>query len=447
LIAMQLGRLIANTRYSDLPADVVDTVKARLLDYLGIAVAGYRLGAYRPILNTLWQPGGCTVLCDGRLISIRDAVVVNGFMAHSSWYEDGSRVTGGHPSTSVLPALLALAEQRGSAGKDIITAIVVGYECFNRIGIPMYPATVRRGFQPTALLAPPAAAAACAKIMNLDAKKISQAINIAAPLGAGLKSAFKEAATQPLQVARGSEAGLTAALLAEQCLEGYGKNLEAFLVAHEVNPGKEVNLDNWGNEFEIKNTYVKVHAGCRGNHAPLDVILSIVQDNAIAAEEIESVQITIDTVTAANEIHNPKNKGDAQFNIPFSIAVALVKGNATLLQFTDENLKDAAVTAMMDRVSIIVDPELDKLLPDKRGAKGEIVLRNGCRFEAFTDMPQGEPERPLSYQRIAEKFLLLAENVLGNRQAKEVITRVSNLEDLVTVNALLKLLTAPKKAL
>jgi 2-methylcitrate dehydratase PrpD len=317
--------------------------------------------------------GNCTILGDGEKVSLRDAAIINSFMAHSSYFEDGSRLTGGHPSSSILPAVIALGEERGYGGKEMIAAMVVGYEIFNRIGGVMYPSAVHRGFQPTSLLAPLAAAAACAKMMNLDAEKTSQALNIAAPLGAGLKSAFKEAETQPLQVGRGCEAGLVAALLAEEGLKGADRNIESFISSHDGHIDKLIPIDDWGKEFEIKNTYIKIHAGCRGNHAPLDAVLSLIEKHKIRINEIKSIKVTIDTVTAANEIHNPKNKNEAQFNIPFSIAVALKNGNASLFQFTDENLNDNAIIAIMDKVSILVDPEWT-IYADKRAPKGEIEL-------------------------------------------------------------------------
>lgn len=440
MIAKELGKLIAETKYGDLPFDIVETAKSRLLDYLGISIAGYRLGAYRRIMDALGiDKGKCTIYCDGRKTSVRNAAVVNGFMSHSSYYEDGSRITGGHPSTAILPALLALGEERKFSGKKLILGMVAGYEVFNRIGLTMYPSAVNRGFQTTPILAPLAAAGACAKMMDLDEEKTFQALNIAAPLGAGLKSAFKEAMTQPIQVGRSSEGGLTAALFAEQGLAGYGKNLEFFITSHAGKTDRQVSFDKWGKEFEIKNTYVKIHGGCRGNHAPLDAVLDIIKANSIKISDIESIKVTIDNVTAANEIHNPRNTGEAQFNIPFSIAVALVNGNATLYQFSDENLKDDRIIAMMNRVSIEIDPELDKFLPDKRGAGGEIILKNGQKFTGFTDMPRGEPERPLSRQEIEEKFGLLSEEVLGEK-ANKIIDMVWNLDNLLQINDLIECL-------
>lgn len=441
LIAKELGKLISETEYYDLPIDIVNTVKSRLLDFLGIVAAGYRLGTYKVIMDVLGtDKGKCTILCDGQKTSVRNAAIINSFMSHSSYYEDGSRITGGHPSTAMLPALLALGEERKISGKKLILGMVVGYEVFNRIGSTLYPSAVNRGFQPTPILAPLAAASACAKIMDLDGEKTFQALNIAAPLGAGLKSAFKEAMVQPIQVGRSCEGGLTAALFAERGLLGYGKNLEFFLTSHGGNIEKQVNLANWGKEFEIKNTYVKIHGGCRGNHAPLDVVLDIISTNSLNINDIESIKVIIDNVTAANEIHNPKNKGEAQFNIPFSIAVALVNGDASLFQFTDENLKDERILAMMDRVSIEIDPELDKSLPDKRGAGGEIVLKNGQKFISFIDMPKGEPERPLSQQEIEGKFIMLSKEVMGKRVNK-IIDMVWNLDNLYQINDLIECLT------
>lgn len=441
VIAKELGKLIADTQYADLPDDIVETAKSRLLDFLGISIAGYRLGGYRRIMDALdIDEGKCTIFCEGKRTSARNAVIINGFMSHSSYYEDGSRITGGHPSTAIMPALLALGEERRLSGKQLILGMVVGYEVFNRIGATMYPSAVNRGFQPTPILAPLAAASGCAKMMDLDGEKTFQALNIAAPLGAGLKSALKEAVTQPIQVSRSCEGGLVAALLAEQGLVGYGKNLEFFVTSHTGNTNRQVSLDNWGQEFEIKNTYVKIHGGCRGNHAPLDVVLDIIRENSIKVSDIESIKVIIDNVTAANEIHNPKNKGEAQFNIPFSIAVALVKGNASLFQFTDENLKDEKIIAMMNKVSVEIDPELDKLLPDKRGAKGEIVLKNGQKFISFTDMPQGEPEKPLSKHDIEAKFTLLSQEVIGDSVYK-VMDMVWNLDNLQQINELIECLT------
>lgn len=438
MIAEELGTLVESFTYESLPDDVIETAKSRILDYIGMVIAGYELGSADSLLKIYNRPGNCTVFGYGEKLDIRDAAVLNGFMAHSTWYEDGSRITGGHPSSSIFPALIALAEQRNASGSDVLAATIAGYEVFNRVGAVMYPATVRHGFQPTGLLAPIASAAACSRLLCLPTGGVSRAIGIASPLGSGLKSAFKGGDAQPIQIGRASEAGLVAALMAEEGFKGYAGNLEAFLVAHDTNPGMSVCVDASMN-YQIKNTYVKVHAGCRGNHAPLDAVLNLLEEHPIQISDIEKIEIEVDTITAANEIHNPRNRNDAQFNIPFSVAVALQKGNALLFNFSDENVNNPEIQSLMNRVKVITNPELNKLLPNKRGAVGRLVLRDGSIYSTFIDMPKGEPENPLSFEQIAEKFCLLTEKELGSR-AKYVVEIVQDLNREQTIHRLISAL-------
>lgn len=436
MITNDLGKLLEGFSYDALPQDIVLAAKTHLLDYFAIGIAGYELNRTGPILDIYSTPGNCTVLGYGSKLDTRSAAVVNGFMAHSTWYDDGSRISGGHPSTAIFPALLALAEQRKSSGKDIILSTVVGYEIFNRTGIVMYPATVRHGFLPTGLLSPIAASVACGKLIGLPEGGIARAISIATPLGTGLKSAFKGGDAQPIQIGRGSEAGLVSALMAEQGIKGYAGNLDAFLTAHDTNEGMSICSDSSMN-YQIKNTYIKIHAGCRGNHAPLDVVFSIVKEHDVNVSEIDHVEIEVDTITAANEIHNPKNRDDAQFNIPFCVAIALIRGNALLPTFSDANVNDPEIKAFMDKVKIIVNPELDKLLPNKRGAIGRFYMNDGNVFNAFTDIPEGEPERPLSHERVIEKFCALSEPTLGKEKVAAVVDYVNRLDSLENIDELM----------
>ena len=438
MITNDLGALVESFRFESLPDDVVLAAKMRLLDFFAISMAGYQLGRVEPILPVYTGSGPCTVLGYGKKADPRSAAVLNGFMAHSTWYDDGSRITGGHPSTSIFPALLALAEQRGSSGSDILLAAVSGYEVFNRIGIVLYPATVRHGFLPTGILSPIASATACAKLLRLPEGGIARAISIATPLGAGLKSAFKGGDAQPIQIGRGTEAGLVAALMAEQGLKGYAGNLDAFLIAHDTNKGMSVSCEPAG-DYQIKNTYIKIHGGCRGNHAPLDVVFSLIKANGIAAENVANVEVTVDTVTAANEIHHPKNRDDAQFNIAFCVAIALLRGNALLPTFSDENVAAADVREFMERVSIIVDPQLDRLLPDKRGAAVRFIMKDGTEYSGFTDIPEGEPERPLTFDRVCDKFVSLSKDVIGSK-TDTVLALTERLETLSDIAPLMSAL-------
>jgi len=407
-------------------------------------LAGYQIGLFRPLLSVLGIRSGPSLIWgEGVCASAREAATLNSFMAHCTYLEDGSRSTGGHPSSTVIPAVMALAEEKTISGAELIMGIIHGYEIFLRIGAAIYPETVNRGFQPTAILAALAAAGGCASILGLDPEGCTNALAIAANLGAGLKSALKEPSTQPLQVGRSCEGGLLAALLAEKGLKGYGPNLEAFIQAHGNGAPSKSILADIGRQWKIEETYLKIHGGCRGNHAPIDTVMKIVKEQGIPTENIESVRVGIDTVTAAAEISRPQTGGEAQFSVPFSVAVALLFGNASFFQYTDQTLRQPPVQEMMKKIHVKIDPEMDKLLPTRRGATVKIFLKNGTCFDGRLLHARGEPENPLSPADVKAKFQLLAGGVLGSC-TQEVIEKVDGLETLTSVHELTKHLVAER---
>ena len=438
----ELGKFVAQTRYEDLPSTVVELAKTRILDLLSAGLAGYRLGLYRALFEILGGKGEATVWGAGVKYPLRDAALLNSFMAHSTYMEDGSRYTGGHPSSTVIPAAFALGETRRSSGKEIILSVVAGYDVFLRLGKAVYPSTTVRGFQSTAVVGALGSAAACASLLRLDPEQSKNALAIASNLGVGLKEALKTPDSQPLQVGRSSEGGILAALFAEKGVTGCDDILEnGFLKAFADEPKDGEIVSDLGKKYLIEETYIKVHGGCRGNHAPTDVILSLVRDHQIPADEIREIRVKVDSVTMIAEIHHPMNGKQAQFSIPFSIAVAILDGNVSLHQFSDEKVNDRRVHELMDRVSVEVDKSLDKDYPHKRGSHGEIVLKDGRRLSSSIDIARGEPESPLAFEEIKEKFVLLTHDVLGKR-AKRVCEMVMALENLEEVNGLIKKLKA-----
>ena len=434
MLVDELGRFIAETRYEDLPSSIVKTVKMRVLDLLGAALAGFQLGLYRPLLEILGGRAEATVWGEGIKYPLQSATLLNSFMAHSSAFEDGSRYTGGHPSSVVIPSAFSLGEVKGSDGKEIILSVALGYDVFLRMGRAIYPSTVVRGFQSTAVLGSVASSAACAKLLKLDREGCKNALAIASNLGTGLKEALKAPESQPIQVGRSCEGGLLAALYAAKGAKGCDTILEnGFLKAYADKADDKAILSDLGKRFRIEETYVKIHGGCRGNHAPIDVVQDLVRKHRISFEEIKEIRVKVDSVTMAADILDPQNGKQAQFSIPFSIAVALIEGNASIYQYTDGKLNDPRIRSMMAKITVDVDKDLDRDFPDKRGARGEIVLTNGERLSSSIDMARGEPEFPLSSEEIEEKFFLLTKEILG-RRAEEICGQVKNLEKLKDIS-------------
>lgn len=436
MLVNELGQFVARTRCQGLPADVVEATKLRILDSLAAGLVGFRLGSHRLLLPLLGGAAQASIWGLGAKFPLRDAVLANSFLAHSTYLDDGSRYTGGHPSSVVIPSAIALAETQRATGRDLIASVAAGYEVFLRLGRAIYPSTVVRGFQSTAVLGAVASAAASANILRFTPERAKNAMAIACNLGVGLKEALKSSASQPLQVARSSEGGVLAALFAGQGAEGADSIIEnGFVKAFADEAAVADVLADLGTRFRIFETYIKVHGGCRGNHAPVDVVQDLVKAHGIHPDEIEHIAIRVDSVTFVAEIHEPRNGNQAQFSVAFSVAVALLDGNASIFQYTDEKIADPRVRAMMARIRVEVDTGLDAGYPDKRGAAAEILVRDGRRYRGFIENAKGEPEYPLTAAEIQNKFLTLTREVLGGH-AERVQDMVMGLEKLADVNLL-----------
>ena len=441
MLVSEFGKFIAQTRYENLPADVVETVKLRVLDTLAAALAGYYMGCHRQLLPLLGGAGQATGWGVGTRLSVRDATLLNSFLSHALYLDDGSRFTGGHPSSVVIPGAVALAETERATGRRLIAAVAAGYEIFLRLGRAIYPSTVVRGFQSTAVIGATASAAACANLLRFSPEAAKNALAIACNLGVGLKEALKSSASQPIQVARSCEGGLVAALFAAQGAEGADSILEeGFLKAFADHPASADVLTGLGTDFRIFETYIKVHGGCRGNHAPVDVVQDAVKASAIKPETIASIRIRVDSVTYAAEIHEPANGNEAQFSVAFAVAAALVKGDASVFQYTDANVADPRIREMMGRIRVEVDKRLDQGYPDKRASSAEITLADGRRFTGHIDNAKGEPECPFTAADIENKFLALTRDILagGGEQVRDLVMGLETIQDVNILGACLK---------
>lgn len=396
-----------------LDAGTREAIRLRILDLIGCACAGYRLGSYRTLAGVLDAPGPSRIWFDGGARSTADALRANAFMSHAAYMEDGSRSTGGHPACVTSPTAITLAagmRARFPQPSDLLAAIAFGYDVFLRVGERAYPALVDRGFQSTAVLAPLASAAVAARLIGLDEAATAHALAIAASQGAGLKAALRMSASQPLQVAQGCEAGRAAALMAAGGAQGHDAILaDGFFPAYA---GEERILPEPARP-RILDTYVKIHGGCRGNHAPLDAFLALCREHEATAAALRSVVVHVDRYTLAAEIEHPRTPEQAQFSIAFAIAVAAVHAETSVFAFTEQRMHDPQVGALMSRISVRYDPALDADYPARRAARVAIDAGSGVRTLAV-DYPVGEPENPVAADVLCRKYDELARPVLAD---------------------------------
>jgi 2-methylcitrate dehydratase PrpD len=442
-IAEAFGEFAADTTYASLPPAVVDAIKIRVLDQFGAALAGYSIGTVDRMLAIVEGDGPATFWGSGRRGTRRDAALVNAFMAHACYMEDGSRYTGGHAACVVIPPAFVLAETMHASGRALIAATAVGYEVFLRLGRAMYPSIVRRGFQSTSVLGGECSAAACASLLGLSASAASNAIALGAMTSVGFKQAVKSTATQPFQVGRAAEGGLASALLAQAGAEGARDIIEHGVFkgfADEVHA--ESLLCDLGVRYRIDETYVKRHGGCRGNHAPIDVIETVIAEHRLDLGVVSRIGIRVDTVTFAEDIRHPRDGLQAQQSIAFAVAAALVLGDASFHRYNDENLRLPAVRSIMERIEIVPDATLDEGFPDRRPAVATLGLSDGRSVDGRIELARGEPENPLTAGEVRRKFHSLVADQINAAEAHELCALVENLEEIPDVSRIARLLVA-----
>jgi 2-methylcitrate dehydratase PrpD len=203
-----------------------------------------------------------------------------------------------------------------------------------------------------------------------------------------------------------------------------------------------------GESFEVMRVSLKPYACCRYKQGPIDGILKIMKENNLRAPDVAEVKLGIlkagfpIVVEPREAKYSPRTVVEAQFSMPFGAAVAILYGRASLDEYTEANLKSPEVREMMKRISCVSDPELDRLYPKQWPASVEIVTRDGKRFIARVDYPRGDPENPLSWVEVIQKFEGLAAPVFSGEARAEIVSRVRSLEAEAEIGALSSLLSA-----
>lgn len=433
-ILQTLGKYVVETCYDDLSPKTIECAKIRLLDYLGTAFHASGAAPWKPLINVLresGQTGECTVIGDEIKLSCAAAAMVNTY-PHMS---EGSRFAGGHCAWIAMPAALAAAEhqsrQKPVSGKDLILAIVLSYEIMLRIGIAIYPAVHKKGFQTTTVRGPIGAAVAAAKLFGFDAETTTQAMAIAASLGGGL-----EAATLPwqfycFQIGRANESGILAAFAANAGLKGNKMLLEeGFLKTFGDSSVTEEITADLNSPSLIENTYIKIHFGCRHAHPAMDACLDLMRRHQLTWQDLEQIRIT--TYPIALDFcsqNNAQTISEASYDMKTLIALVVVYGNEAMRHFRDDIIKSEPVQKIVKLITLQSAPELEENFPQTLPALAEITTKDKRIFTTRRDLARGEPEDPLTTAEIEEKFNLLTYHALDNNARNALIHFVNKLPE------------------
>ncbi|MBG9653975.1 MmgE/PrpD family protein [Cytobacillus firmus] len=435
---MTLTRMLAeyasNVRFEDLPYEVVEYTKLCILDWYGSALAGKDEKPIQSILELTQEWGGneqATLITGGKS-SIGNACLVNAAASHIVELDDIHKSSIIHAGTVVIPAAAAVAEAYGLSGKDLITAVAVGYEICYRIGEAVSPSHYYY-WHNTATCGTFGSAAAVAKLLNLNVEQTMYALGNAGTQAAGLWEFIEDGAnTKQLHTAKAAYNGALAALLAKKDFTSASKILEGrrgFFNAMSEKYDADKITRNLGKEFKIIENSFKIHASCRHTHPAMDCILNIMKENALTHEHIQSISIkTYQTVLNITDNPNPDTVYASKFSSQFCAALIAIKGSASLIDYNIEILQSPEIIELMKKVSVEADPYYENAYPEKWGAKVVITMKDGRTFSEGTDYPKGDPEKPADKEELIQKFLTMTLDKVWN--AEEKVQAILQLEEI-----------------
>ena len=438
-LTQDLGRFVAGVSFERLPQEAADVARTGFVDSIAAMIAGAGDPAPHLLRKALQQPDGdATLYFSGEKCPAPEAAWINGTAGHALDYDDVASLRG-HPSTVLVPAILAEGEVRGASGRDMLAAYVAGYETWAELAWRDPGHHHRKGWHPTGIFGPIGAAAACASLRRLDADGAARALALAASQSSGVMANFGTM-TKPFHAGRSAHSGLMSARLAEL---GFTASLDAlehpqgFLSA--VSPDGEVDRESpahgLGSEWKIVKYRlgIKKYPACYCTHRALDAMLELLARQPLQPAEIARITVSLsDTHALILRNHQPQTGLAAKFSIEFAMAAAVIARRAGLAEYTDGFVRRPEVQELMRRVGIETNRNYD---PDVSGAsvfdQVRIELVGGRIIESEkVARAKGHADRPLSEDELFEKFRTCLD-AGGARIAPDVLfDRLRHLEDL-----------------
>lgn len=386
--------------------------KARLalLDYLGCTIAGAfvnddKCKSYIKFSET----GTIPVLGTCQKTTLQTAALLNGINSHLLELDDGHRRGALHVGGPIFSALLAVAAREHICADDLIRGIVVGYESSIRLACAIQPDNKLKGYHATGTCGTIGAALGIAAALSYTEEQKNATLATAVTSAAGvLEMQEDDSDLKPYNVGRAAMDAVAAAMIGRAGLKGPQDAIggkRGFLKVMTDKPKLDFLTDFSSESLGIEQIYQKVYAACRHAHPAIEAALLL--QNMISVDEIESIVVEAYSLAVAGHDHQEiSGIGSAKMSIPFSVAVALVSGNAGNEAYSEKTIADNRIISLAKKVMVVENKELTALCPNKRASIVTIMTKTG-KFTKRVDYPKGEPENPLSRHEVEEKFMEL----------------------------------------
>ena len=405
----QVAEFAATTKFEDLPAPVIERTKHVIADCIAAIVGGSVEPEMKELSTRLTaQSGVGTVLVIGTSLKTdpAKAALLNGTAGTFLEMDEGNQFCKGHPGMHTFPAAFAYSQTHGASGKDLITAIAIGYEVGARVGIAT---KLRMSMHPHGTWGTICAAVGVARLAGFNTEQMKTLLNVSSnmSLATSRRTMLEGGTVRNLFTGVSNQMGVLACDLVLSGFtgehDGIG-NVFGKVVSDEFN--SDAMTENLGTHWEITRNYFKMHSCCRFNHAALDALDKIVQSHqsTLVIDEIASIHVDTYFLAAELDDQNPQNTLAGKFSVPFAIATTLINKSSGVTSFTWDAIRNPFIQSLAGKVTVSDNPEMSKKLPDLRPASVAITLKNGRVLEAKTETNRGDWGDPYSTDEIIEKY-------------------------------------------
>jgi 2-methylcitrate dehydratase PrpD len=437
-LTQDLGRFIAEISFERLPSRAVEVARVGFIDCVATMIAGAGDPAPQLLRRTLHPArGDATLYFSGETAPAPEAAWINGTAAHALDYDDVASLRG-HPSAVMVPAILAEGEAVGASGREMIAAYVAGYETWAELSRRDPGHHHRKGWHPTGIFGPIAAAAACAVLRRLDAARVAHSLALAASHSSGIMANFGTM-TKPYHAGRSAHSGVMSARLAESRFTASTDALEhpqGFLSA--VSPAGEADRETpphaLGQEWKIVRygLGIKKYPACYCTHRALDAMLDLLDRHPLTPQEIDRITVSLsETHALILRSHRPRTGLEGKFSMEFAMAAAVIARRAGLTEYTDAFVQRADVQQLMRRVAVETNTNYD---PEISGASAwdqvRIDLAGGRIESERVRRARGHADCPLSEGELYEKFRDCLEAGQSRFSPEALFERLKRLEAL-----------------
>lgn len=436
--SQELANFASQLNIDDIPKEVINRSEDLLVDWFGSAIAGK---GSRPveIITQFAQtmggfnsanPGSAEILITRTSSSPFLAALSNAAASHVAEQDDVHNGSVFHPATIVFPAALATAQTIGACGKDLLLASIVGYEVGIRVG-EFLGRSHYKTFHTTGTAGTLAAAAAVGRLLKLNPSQMLHAFGSAGTQSAGLWEFLRDAAdSKQLHTAHASSTGLMSAYIAQAGFTGAqhileGKQGLAAGMSSDSDPSKLT--DRLGTRWATAETSFKYHASCRHTHPAADALLQVMIANQLIPRDIAKVEALVHqgAIDVLGPVTDPATVHQSKFSMGTVLALVAHYQFAGLQEF-DQHFYDDEIRNFRDRVTMVLDPEVDQAYPKRWIGKIKVHARNGQVFEGRVDEPKGDPGNTLSRIEITDKAMRLAA-FSGGASPSEMATAIERL--------------------